>query len=82
MHERVDPPVEEAVFGLETANPKRTGEVVPPAAPIRPGEAAQTRILVGGVALSTPLRPGDAEDVGKVALVPVRRKKISIFHFR
>lgn len=70
MHDRVNSPVEESVLGLESADPEPAREVVPPAALVRPGEAPQACVLVGGVALAAPFGPGHPQQVGHVPLGP------------
>lgn len=45
MHDGVDSPIDQAVFGLEAGYPERARGVMPPATAIRPGEAAQLGVL-------------------------------------
>lgn len=63
MHDGVDPPVDQAVLLLEAGDPEGTRGVVPPAAAVRPGEAAQLGVLPRRVALAAPFRPRDAQQV-------------------
>lgn len=46
MHDGIDAPIEQPIFGLKTPNPERTEEIMSSAALIRPGEAPQSCILI------------------------------------
>lgn len=67
MHNGVDSPVEEAVFGLEAGYPEWTRRVVLATATICPGEATQVRVLARRVPFAAPFRTRNAEDVAEVA---------------
>lgn len=71
MHDGVDPPVEEAVLGLEARYPEGAGGIVSAAAAVRPGEAPQLRVLPRRVALAAPLGARYPEDVRNVAATSV-----------
>ena len=75
MHDRVDPPVEQAPLGLEGPYPEPAGQIVPPAALVGPGEAAQPGVLIGGVPLPAPLGPRDSQQVRNVAFLPKNRNR-------
>lgn len=67
MHDGVDPPVDQAVFGLEAGYPERAGGVVSPTAAIRSGEATQLGVLARRVALAAPFRARNTEYIRNVA---------------
>lgn len=82
MHNGVDSPVEEAVFGLEPGDPEWTGGVVLATAAIRSVEAVQVGVFPGRVALPAPFCAGNAENIGKVALVPGGKRSRRSLLFR
>lgn len=74
MHDGVNPPIEELVFGLEAPDPEGARRVVHPAASIRLRETTQMGVPFRRKSLSAPLGPRHLENLGQVALPSVRRR--------
>lgn len=70
MHERVHPPVEQAVLLLEGGYVEGTGGVVYPATPVRSPEPSQLVVLGGRVPLAAPLGARHPHHVQQVPLPP------------
>lgn len=70
MHNSIDTPVHESVFGLEAGDPEGASGVVPPAALIRRGEPPNLGVLLGAPPLATPLGAGHPEDIPDVPPTP------------
>lgn len=71
MHERVHPPVEQAVLLLEGRYVEGAGGVVYPATPIRSAETSKLVVLGGRVPLAAPLSAGYPHHVQQIPLPPV-----------
>lgn len=78
MHDRVDPPVEQPVLGLEACDPEWTRGVVLSATPIRLGETTKVGIFASRVALAAPFGTRDSQQVGYVAFAPKLRVCFSL----
>lgn len=70
MHERVHPPVEQAVLLLEGGYVEGAGGVVYPATPVRSAEPSQLVVLGGRVPLAAPLGTGHPHHVQQIPLPP------------
>lgn len=70
VHQRVNPPVEHAVLGLEAQDPKGARQVVLTAAAVRLRQAAHLDVVARAPALPAPLGPGHPEHVGQIPAVP------------
>lgn len=55
MHDGIDSPIEQPVFGGESRYPEGTRRIVLPAAAVRLGEATQVGILARRIPFTTPL---------------------------
>lgn len=74
MHDRVDSPIEEAVLGLESADPEGTRQIMSSAALIRLGETSKTGVFISRKTLTAPFSARDSQKIINVPFVPIRNK--------
>lgn len=70
MHDSVDSPVHQAVFGLEASYPEGTRGVMPPTAAISSGKASQLGVFSCRIAFAAPFCARYAEYIRQVAATP------------
>lgn len=80
VHERVQPPVEQTVFTLQSANPHRTRRVVNPAASVRSAEPVELSVRFRWTPFPTPFCTRNSKHGHQISLSPfaeiARRKNI------
>lgn len=70
MHNSVDSPVDQAVFGLEASYPEGARGIMPPTTAICSRESAQLGVFSCGITLTAPFCAWNTEYVRQVATTP------------
>lgn len=84
VHESVQPPIEQTVFTLQSANPHRTRRVMDPAASIRSSEPVELSVRFRRTPFPTPFCTRNSEHGQQISLSPfaeiTKRKNIILNH--